>query len=223
MSRAPPLKGASPAPVEERRRADVGDRFAVASKGEPRSGVVTAVSGAMITVRWDRGGETSLIPAPGIVSVVTSRRGTRSARISPETSGATPSAKKTSVAGLASGGAGKAAAVRKPVVKKVAPNKVTAGKKVAAEQPGDQEGRGRQEDAVGQLSRRRHGSSEDVLPGDIARATWTGGALLAARLPPGDLSAMPKCAPRDVAGVLRWSTWGLGTGRSPLAQIGETR
>ena len=115
--------------------ADVGDRIAVASKGEPRSGVVTAVSGAMITVRWDRGGETSLIPGPGIVSVVTSRRGTRSARISPATSGVTASAKKTSVAGLRSGAAGKATAGRKPAVKKVAANKVTAGKKVAVERP----------------------------------------------------------------------------------------
>ena len=51
--------------------ADVGDRIAVASKGEPRSGVVTAVSGAMITVRWDSGRETSLVPGPGVLSVVT--------------------------------------------------------------------------------------------------------------------------------------------------------
>ena len=120
--------------------ADVGDRIAVASKGEPRSGVVTAVSGAMITVRWDRGGETSLIPGPGIVSVVTSRRGTRSARISPAISGATASARKTSVPGLRSGAAGKAATDKKPAVKKVAANKVAAnkvaaGKKAAAETP----------------------------------------------------------------------------------------
>ena len=49
---------------------DVGDRIAVTSKGEPRSGVVTAISGAMITVRWDTGGETSLIPGPGVLRVV---------------------------------------------------------------------------------------------------------------------------------------------------------
>ena len=35
---------------------DVGDRIEVTSKGAPRSGVVTAVSGVRITVRWDTGG-----------------------------------------------------------------------------------------------------------------------------------------------------------------------
>ena len=50
--------------------AEVGDRIAVVSKGVPRPGVVTAVSGAMITVRWDTGEETSLIPGPGVLSVV---------------------------------------------------------------------------------------------------------------------------------------------------------
>jgi len=49
--------------------ADVGDRIEAASKGAPRSGVVTAVSGVTITVRWDTGGETSLIPGPGVLSV----------------------------------------------------------------------------------------------------------------------------------------------------------
>jgi hypothetical protein len=67
--------------------AEVGDRIAVASKGVPRSGVVTAVSGAMITVRWDTGEETSLIPGPGVLSVVASRRRTPSARNSSDNLG----------------------------------------------------------------------------------------------------------------------------------------
>jgi Domain of unknown function (DUF1918) len=50
--------------------AEVGDQIAVTSKGAPRSGVVTAINGIKITVRWDAGGETSLIPGPGVLSVV---------------------------------------------------------------------------------------------------------------------------------------------------------
>ena len=107
----------------------VGDRIAVASKGEPRSGVVTVVNGALITVRWDTGGETSLIPGPGVLSVVTSRRRTPSARTPSTTSGATGAVKKASAAGSGSG-----------VARKAAPSKKAAGrtpvaKKVAAEKP----------------------------------------------------------------------------------------
>ena len=122
--------------------ADVGDRIAVASKGEPRSGVVTAVSGAMITVRWDTGGETSLIPGPGVLSVVTSRRRTPSAGTRPTASGAIAAARKTRAAGSGSGVAGKAApdkkaavgrtrVARKPVAKKPVAKKPVATKPVA--------------------------------------------------------------------------------------------
>jgi hypothetical protein len=117
--------------------ADVGDRIAVASKGEPRSGVVIAVSGAMITVRWDTGGETSLIPGPGVLSVVTSKRRTPSARTRPTTSDATAAARKTSAAGSPSGVArkaapGKKAAGRTPVAQKPVAKKADAGKKPVA-------------------------------------------------------------------------------------------
>ncbi len=57
---------------------NVGDRIAVASKGEPRSGVVTAISGVMISVKWDRGGETSIIPGPGVLSVVATAKSSSS-------------------------------------------------------------------------------------------------------------------------------------------------
>jgi hypothetical protein len=56
--------------AEEIEMPDIGDRVEVASKAGARFGVVTGVSGAMITVRWDAGGETSLIPGPGVLSVV---------------------------------------------------------------------------------------------------------------------------------------------------------
>lgn len=79
--------------------ANVGERIAVASKGGTRSGVVTGVSGAMISVRWDSGEETNLIPAPGVLTVV-------------QSPGATAPAKKRSGAGSRSGVA-KAQAVKK--------------------------------------------------------------------------------------------------------------
>ena len=80
---------------------DVGDRIAVVSKGKPRSGVLIAVSGAMITVRWDTGGETSLIPGPGVLSVVNSRRRTSSAGRK-ATAGSKPAAKKPVAEGTSS-------------------------------------------------------------------------------------------------------------------------
>ena len=107
----------------------VGDRIAVASKGEPRSGVVTAVNGALITVRWDTGGETSLIPGPGVLSVVTSRRRTPSARTPSTTSGETGAVKKASAAGSGSGVARKAAPSKK------AARRTPVAKRVAAEKP----------------------------------------------------------------------------------------
>jgi hypothetical protein len=71
--------------------ADIGDHVAVASKGGSRSGVVTGVTGTMITVQWDTGDETSLIPGPGALSVVTSPGRTPSVRTR-----STPAAKGSS-------------------------------------------------------------------------------------------------------------------------------
>jgi hypothetical protein len=118
--------------------ANVGDRIAVASMGKPRSGVVTAVGGAMIRVRWDAGGETSLVPGPGVLSVVTGRRSTQSGRTRRPASGAASAVRKKSVAGLRSAvtkkkapgkkaGAGTKTARSKPVVRK----KTVDGKKTA--------------------------------------------------------------------------------------------
>ena len=105
--------------------ANVGDRIAVASKGKPRSGVVTAVGGAMITVRWDAGGETRLVPGPGVLSVVIGRRATQSRRTRRPASGAATAVRKKS-----------AAASRSAVTKKTAPGKkAVAGKKTARTKP----------------------------------------------------------------------------------------
>src|SRR5579864_7840270 len=53
---------------------DVGDRVEMLSKAGTRQGKVTRVSGAMVTVDWDTGGQTTVIPAPGVMSVLRGRR-----------------------------------------------------------------------------------------------------------------------------------------------------
>src|SRR5258708_21538408 len=67
----PPLRGGDGMPV-------VGDRVEVLpSKGGqvPRRGLVTGLSGSLITVRWDSGEETRLVPGPGAMRVVDSGQG----------------------------------------------------------------------------------------------------------------------------------------------------
>jgi hypothetical protein len=111
--------------------AEVGDRIAVASKGKPRAGVVTVVKGAMITVRWDTGVETSLIPGPGVLSVVTSQRRTQSGHTRPTNSGATAAARKAAPAKKAPAGK-KAVAKKAPTGKKAVAKKAPTGKKAVA-------------------------------------------------------------------------------------------
>jgi hypothetical protein len=51
--------------------AEVGDRVEFASaQAAPRVGVVLAVTGSMVRIRWDTGGESSMVPGPGVLSVV---------------------------------------------------------------------------------------------------------------------------------------------------------
>jgi hypothetical protein len=50
--------------------AEVGDRVAVTSKAVARAGVVTAVTGSLLRVRWDTGEETSFAPAAGALRVI---------------------------------------------------------------------------------------------------------------------------------------------------------
>ena len=52
---------------------DVGDQIElVATKVNqaPRTGVVTEVSGAMVTVRWSSGQQSVVVPAPGTLTVI---------------------------------------------------------------------------------------------------------------------------------------------------------
>ncbi len=49
----------------------VGDRIRLSSmKGPHREGVVTAVTGSVVRVRWPSGEETTVIPAPGTLTVL---------------------------------------------------------------------------------------------------------------------------------------------------------
>ena len=49
---------------------NVGDRIVLSSlKGPNREGVVTAVTGAMVRVRWSSGQESSVVPGPGTLTV----------------------------------------------------------------------------------------------------------------------------------------------------------
>ena len=60
----------------------------------PRTGTVSAVSGALITVQWDSGEETNLIPGPGSLTVVGTRPN-RSAKAQKRTAGKTAGKKAT--------------------------------------------------------------------------------------------------------------------------------
>ncbi len=49
----------------------VGDRIRLSSgKGSDREGAVTAVMGSMVRVRWSSASETTVIPAPGTLTVL---------------------------------------------------------------------------------------------------------------------------------------------------------
>ena len=51
---------------------EVGDRIRLSSmKGPDREGLVTAVTGSLVRVRWPSGNETTIAPAPGTLSVLT--------------------------------------------------------------------------------------------------------------------------------------------------------
>ena len=50
---------------------EVGDRIRLSSmKGPSREGLVTAVTGSLVRVRWQSGEETMVAPAPGTLSVL---------------------------------------------------------------------------------------------------------------------------------------------------------
>jgi hypothetical protein len=94
--------------------ANVGDRVEVLSKSGSRLGVVRRVSGTLVTVEWDTGGQTSVIPAPGVMRVVRGARAPAKKRIP---------AKKAPA---------KKAPAKKAATKKAATKKKAAAKKSGA-------------------------------------------------------------------------------------------
>ena len=76
-----------------------------------RTGTVTAVRGELTMVRWDSGGETSLIPAGGSLTVVGAARSADTKTSSPK-----PAARRTPAAKTTS----KQATAKKPAAKKAA-------------------------------------------------------------------------------------------------------
>ena len=93
----------------------VGDKVRVLpnkSGQPPREGVVTAVSGNLLRIKWATGEETSLIPGPGAVTVVGRTR--------------TPAAKKAGA-----GAAKKSAKAAKSAAVKSAPKGTKKGAKPA--------------------------------------------------------------------------------------------
>src|SRR4051794_9839068 len=94
----------------------VGDRIRLSlGKGPDREGVVVAITGKMVRVRWGSDEETTVVPAPGTVTVLSS--------------GAAPASK--AAAGKVT--AGKKASAKKATAKKAAPaKKATTTKKATA-------------------------------------------------------------------------------------------
>ena len=94
------------------------------SKAGTRLGVVRSVSGTLVTVEWDTGGQTTLIPAPGVMSVVGGgRKAPAKKKAAPAKKKAAPAKKKTVPAKK------KASAKKAPAKKKAAPAKKKAAVK----------------------------------------------------------------------------------------------
>ncbi len=90
---------------------EVGDRIRLSSmKGPDREGLVTAVTGSLVRVRWPSGDETTVAPAPGTLSVLAAGTAV------PQKAAKKSAAKKT------------AGATKKKAASKSAPKKSGAGK-----------------------------------------------------------------------------------------------
>jgi hypothetical protein len=90
------------------------------AKSGARLGVVRRVSGTLVTVEWDTGGQSTVIPGPGVLSVIGATRKARAKQ---------PTAKKKATAKKAVPAKQKApakAAKKPPAKKKAAPAKKKA-------------------------------------------------------------------------------------------------
>src|SRR4051794_14924900 len=98
----------------------VGDRIRLSSgNGPDRDGVVTAVTGSMVRVRWPSGEETTVVPAPGTLTVLASSGDQAPAVTRERAAPEGPATKKA---------AAKKAAARKAAPEKAAPEKASPGR-----------------------------------------------------------------------------------------------
>jgi len=112
----------------------VGDRILLSgSKGADREGVVVAVTGSMVRVRWPSDEETTVVPAPGTVTVLGSSQSPRKAAATASTKAraTTATTKKSATAKKGK----KATAVVKTISakKEAATTERTAAKKTGPE------------------------------------------------------------------------------------------
>jgi hypothetical protein len=125
----------------------VGDRIRLSSgKAPDREGVVTAVMGLMVRVRWPSGGETTVIPAPGTLTVLASSgaqtppaavravrtKAKKAAPTKAAQTGVTKAAASKKAASKKTTGATKAATSKKAASKKTTGAKKAATSKKAA-------------------------------------------------------------------------------------------
>jgi len=129
----------------------VGDRIRLTSaRGPDREGVVTVVTGSMVQVRWPAGQETTVIPAPGTLTVLAaSKKRAPKATRKPTAPGRVSAEKATTKAGEA----------RKPAPKKAPPAGGTSGKpatakKAAAKTANSTKGGGAKKPTTGKRSSR---------------------------------------------------------------------
>ena len=121
---------------------NVGDRIRLSSaKGPDREGVVTAVTGSMVRVRWPAGQETTVIPAPGTLTVLApSKKRAPKATRKPAAPGRVSAEKATTKKGEARKAAPKKAppasgTSRKPATAKKAATKTANSTKGGAKKP----------------------------------------------------------------------------------------
>jgi hypothetical protein len=98
----------------------VGDRIRLSSgKGPDREGAVTAVMGSMVRVRWSSASETTVIPAPGTLTVL-ARSGARAPKkaVPKKAVPKTTAAKKTTAKKAATKTGAKKATAKQAATKK---------------------------------------------------------------------------------------------------------
>jgi hypothetical protein len=97
----------------------VGDRIRLSSgKGSDREGAVTAVMGSMVRVRWSSASETTVIPAPGTLTVLAASRARAPQKPVPKKAPSNTGAKKATSKKAATKAGAKTATSKKAATKK---------------------------------------------------------------------------------------------------------